>query len=116
MQKMVNFDIAHALVNYVARDGDVDSLAWGNLSATEIRKRLCELKTKDNKVCVGAICQYLVDNQTCKLPANANRKIDYLRLLLKDASNPIKKHITTNVHPRRPVNPAKITAHPRRLR
>ena len=84
---MINFDIAQALVNYVARDGDCDSLAWGGLTATKVRTWLCEARTKDNKVSFQLICDYFAKNSTHKMIKNANKKLEYLKILMKDASN-----------------------------
>ena len=85
--KMVNFDIAQALVNYVSRDGDINSLAWGDLSATKIREELCRIRTKNNKVSYQLICDFFAENQTSKMIGNANKKIGYLKTLMEDASN-----------------------------
>ncbi len=81
--KNINFDVAQALVNYVARDGDSDSLKWGTLSATEIRVELCNIRTKDNKICLQKIYTFLEKGKTMKLVGGANHKIDHLKSLMK---------------------------------
>lgn len=50
MGKVINFDVAQALINYVARNKN----------------------------------EYILDNETCKMVANANKKLKYLRVLLKE--------------------------------
>ncbi|NOY72192.1 MAG: hypothetical protein GXP14_07415 [Gammaproteobacteria bacterium] len=85
--KMINFDVAQALVNYVARDGDCDSLAWGILTAKTVREELCRVRGKDNKVCFQLLCNYFAENRTGKMVGNANKKLEFLKILMKEASN-----------------------------
>lgn len=86
MGKTVDFDVAHALVDYLSRDGDNDSYAWGELTTSFIKIEICELKTSKWRVDLSKLSKYLVDRETGVLIGSANSKLIRLRQLLKEVA------------------------------
>ena len=84
--KTVHFDIAHALVDYLSRDGDTYSFAWGELTTKDIKTKICNIKDRKWRVNLGNLNSYLSENETDNLLGSANKKLIRLRWLLKESS------------------------------
>ena len=82
-RRVIDFDVAQYLVNYVTREGQffMDIGSDRCPSASDIRTKLCELKDDQNWIDVTAINQWLCDKQDRKM--HGAHAIPHLRELIK---------------------------------
>jgi len=82
--RVIDFDVAQALVNYVVRQNQSGDLNRPNFNATTIRIKLVELRDINNNVSVIVLNQWLTENQDPRM--GVSHKIPHLKDLIKKAS------------------------------
>ena len=84
--RAIDFDVAHALVNYVCRnDSEGVTKFSDSLTNKDVRDKLCEIRRQDGTVCTLTFNQFLSDHQNTKTSYPVD-KPNWLRSLVKKAS------------------------------
>lgn len=80
--KWIDFDVAHALVNYVVRDLSLDPV---DLDTKSVRTMLCEMERHGGSVLTSELCQF-IQSYPGRAKMGGIHRSDFLCTLIRKAS------------------------------